>query len=558
MLQPRPLPAPASTPGSTGYPYPVPFSDLDRRSRPRRFLIALSAGALAVALVAAAAWHPSAAVAARDSVTIYVGGEPASLDPAVQSDAGSAQVVTQLFESLTAVDSAEHVQPALAASWETQNSGKRVVFHLRSGLSFSDGSPLTAADVVSSWMRVLAPAHPSQLASLLDSVTGARAYREGSGPASAVGIHAAGNAEVDVDLAAPADDFSAIVSSPTLAVVPPNLDTHPALLEPGTFVGSGAYVVSAISQTEITLASNSHYWAGRPAMATVHLITDLGSRSQIDEFEAGTIDYTPIAQQDGTWIAYDKTLGPSLRLEPSPSVEFYGFNTTKAPFSNVHVRRAFQLGIDWRRIAALQSNPLLVSATGMVPDGVPGHSTTDFGPRFDLATAKTELAAAGYANGAGFPKVTLVTIGRGLDGPIVRQLHDNLGIDISFQAEDWTAYNASLNGSPPDIWWMDWVADYPGANDFLGLLLGSGQPNNYGRWSNPDFDSAIARALSAGDAAATQQAFDQAQAVVLDQVPVIPVDYGAGYALAAKGLLGALPNSQGLVRYAGMAWAPGS
>jgi ABC-type oligopeptide transport system substrate-binding subunit len=557
MLQQRPSPVPVP-PGLTGYGYPISFSELDRRSRPRRFLIVFSAALLAVTLVGAAAWHPSTAAAAHNSVNIYIGGEPSSLDPAVQSDAGSAQVVTQLFESLTAVDSAEHVQPALAVSWETQNGGKRVVFHLRSGLSFSDGSPLTSADVVSSWMRVLAPAHPSQLASLLDSVSGARAYREGTGQASAVGIHASGDSEVDVDLAAPADDFPAIVSSPTLAVVPPNLDTRPSLLEPGTFVGSGAYVVSAITPTEITLASNSHYWAGKAAIATVHLITDLGGKSQIDEFEAGTLDYTPIQQQDGTWIAYDKTLGPSLRLEPSPSVEFYGFNTSKAPFSNVHVRRAFELGIDWRRIAALQSNPLLVSATGMVPDGVPGHSTTDFGPAFDLARAKTELAAAGYANGVGFPKVTLVTIGRSLDGPILRQLHDNLGIDISFQAEDWTAYNDSLNNDPPAMWWMDWVADYPGANDFLGLLLGSGQPNNYGRWSNADFDAAIARALSAGDATATQQAFDQAQAIVLDQVPVIPVDYGAGYALAANGLLGALPNSQGLVRYAGMAWAPGS
>ena len=72
---------------------------------------------------------------------------------------------------------------------------------------------------------------------------------------------------------------------------------------------------------------------------------------------------------DASWIAYDKTLGPSLRIEPSPSVEFYGFNTSKAPFSDVHVRRAFEMGIDWRRIVALQADPLMVPATGMVPAG---------------------------------------------------------------------------------------------------------------------------------------------------------------------------------------------
>jgi oligopeptide transport system substrate-binding protein len=105
------------------------------------------------------------------------------------------------------------------------------------------------------------------------------------------------------------------------------------------------------------------------------------------------------------------------------------------------------------------------------------------------------------------------------------------------------------------MWQMGWVADYPGANDFLGLLLGSGTTNNFGQWSSADFDSAVQGALAAADATAMQRSFDQAQAVVADQAPVIPVDYGAGYALAATGLLGASPNAQGLVRYAGLAWS---
>jgi ABC-type oligopeptide transport system substrate-binding subunit len=152
----------------------------------------------------------------------------------------------------------------------------------------------------------------------------------------------------------------------------------------------------------------------------------------------------------------------------------------------------------------------------------------------------------------------LVTGGSALDGAIIRQLHDNLGIDIGYQIEDWTSYNANLLSNPPAMWEMDWVADYPGANDFLGLLLGSGKTNNFGRWASTDFDSAIATALSTTDATAMQQAFDTAQSIVQDQAPVIPVDYGAGYSLAAKGLLGASPNGQGLIRYAGMAWAAGS
>jgi ABC-type transport system substrate-binding protein len=540
--------------------YPIRFADGSGRERLRRLLVAGSALLVVLALATVAAWHPLMSAASRDNVTVY-GPAATSLDPAIQSDAGSAQVVMQLFESLTSIDSSAQVRPALASSWDSANGGKQIVFHLRPGLKFSDGSPLKAGDVVNSWLRVLSPTHPSQLASLLDGVTGARAYRDGSGPKSAVGLRAANDTDVEVDMSSAASDFPAIVSSPTLAVVPSGLSSNPSLLRAGTFVGSGAYVMSAETDTETTLTANPNYWAGSPSITTVHILNDPGSNGIVDEFQQGNIDYTPVSGSDATWIAYDKTLGPSLRLEPSPSVEFYGFNTTRPPFNDVHVRRAFQLGIDWRRIVALEALPGLVSATGMVPIGVPGHGSTDFGPTFDLATAKSELSAAGFPGGAGFPSVTLITAGGDggqLEGAIIHQLHDNLGVDISFRIEDWTTYNAQLLTDPPAFWQMDWVADYPGANDFLGLLLGTGQPNDYGRWSNTDFDSAIAQALSATDSAATQQAFDQAQSIVKDQAPVIPVDYGSGYSLVAKGLLGALPNSQGLVRYAGMSWAAGS
>jgi len=140
----------------------------------------------------------------------------------------------------------------------------------------------------------------------------------------------------------------------------------------------------------------------------------------------------------------------------------------------------------------------------------------------------------------------------------VRQLHDNLGIDIGYETRDFASYNEELLTNPPAFWEMDWVADYPGANDFLGLLLGTGKTNNFGRWSSSDFDNDIDQALAAGDQASMQQALDGAQAVVLDQAPVIPVDYDGGYSLAKSNLLGAVTNGQGLMRYASLAWGSGS
>ena len=106
-------------------------------------------------------------------------GEPTTLDPAAQGDAGSAAITAQLFESLTAFDANLQVRPALAASWEFADGGRQVTFHLRPDLTFSDGSPLRPSDVVRSWLRLIDPAHPSPLASIALDIAGADAYLRG-------------------------------------------------------------------------------------------------------------------------------------------------------------------------------------------------------------------------------------------------------------------------------------------------------------------------------------------------------------------------------------------
>jgi ABC-type oligopeptide transport system substrate-binding subunit len=116
-------------------------------------------------------------------------------------------------------------------------------------------------------------------------------------------------------------------------------------------------------------------------------------------------------------------------------------------------------------------------------------------------------------------------------------------------------YFDRLEVEPPQMWFLSWVADYPGRNDFLGVLLGTGAANNYGRWSSPGFDAAIADAGAAPDAAAASAAFDRAEDVVQRDAPVIPVSYGTGWALSRTGLLGAAQNGMGIIRMAGLAWA---
>jgi ABC-type oligopeptide transport system substrate-binding subunit len=530
-----------------------------RRIRPSRRAAILGFVAL-VALAGMLPLAPGGRVQGADRETRIAMSAPATIDPAAAGDAGSAAVIAQLFEGLTAIDGSLAPRPALAASWAFKDGNRTVDFTLRDGLSFSDGAPISAEDVVRSWLRVLDPAAPSPLAALLYDVVGARAYATGASPdPTTVGLHANGRV-LEVQLTRPAGDFPAIAASPSLAVVPPGVVHGGVGLGAGAgFVASGAYVLSGQTSTELQLTANDHYWAGAPSLTRVTLVTDLGGKSPVDVFGAGTLDWTPVGPEDASWIGFDRTLGPQLRSSADLAVTYFGFDTRRAPFNDPRVRRAFAEAVDWRRVVRLADGSDALPATGMVPPGIPGRSDADFLPTFDPAAAKRLLADAGYADPAAFPVMTLVDAGTAYDAGILDQLHANLGITVRYESLDFTDFFTRLGSADgPRFWALGWVADYPSPYDFLGILLGGGQPNNYGGWTSAAFDDAIARAAASQDSSTVRAAYDQAEAIVRDEVPVVPAAYSTSYALSRTGLLGAQTNGLGILRIAGMAWAPGT
>ena len=511
---------------------------------------------LLIALVVGACGG-SAIRAADDSSVRIAMDPPTELDPARTGDAQSSALIAQLFETLTTFDESLELRPALAESWRIEDEGRRVVFQLRPELAFSDGSPLRATDVVRSWLRVLDPARPSPLVALLADVRGAIAYAEGEGTTDDVGLRADdGTRQVTVELERAASDFPAIAASPTLAVVPTTIGDAGALSAGRDFVASGGYRLVDEGATDMTLEANEHYWAGTPAIRRITLMTGLAGASPVETFESGDVDYVGISSADAAWIAYDRTLGPRLLTVPAMSTDFYGFDTTTPPFDDVRVRQAFGASVDWRRIARLAVEDPASVANSMVPGGIPDRTDRDMLPTHDPEAARALLADAGYRSGNGFPRVTLVTGGSPYDQAVVAELERELGITLDQETMDFDTYFDRLDTEPPQLWFLSWVADYPSRNDFLGVLLGSGSANNYGRWSSSEFDAAVADAGSTTDEAAVRAAFDRAESVVQRDVPVIPMSYGTGWALAKDGLIGTGQNGLGSMRFAGLAWAP--
>jgi ABC-type oligopeptide transport system substrate-binding subunit len=510
---------------------------------------------LTVALAVLAA-SPAAPVSAQGEVRARIaGGAPLTWDPAKAGETSSVGVIAQVFETLTAFDAQNRVQPALARSWSVSDDGRQIIFELRPDLRYSDGSPITAQDVVESWFRVLEPANPSPLVSILADVAGANEYLAGTASREEVGLRAEGSSVI-VDLRRPASFFLAVTGSPTLAVVPPAM--HGRLdgpVMPQALVVSGAYVPTAQTASGIVLEANPHYWAGEPALGAIEIVNDLGGVSPVTAFERGDIDYVRIGSYDASWIRYDPRLGPQLREVNDFTVHYYGFDTTVPPFDDARVRRAFGQAVDWQRMVSLAD---LKPATSMVPAGIPGRGDQDFRPAFDPDEARRWLAEAGYPDGAGFPEISLISNGYGFEVAVADQLESVLGIRVGVEFMDFSDYlGIRRTVNRPHFWNIAWSADYPHVHDFLGLLLETGSTSNEGEWSNADYDALIEQAAATDDPAEQETLYTQAQHILRHEVPVIPVENSGGWALSRDGLLGAAPSGVGYLRYAGLAWAEG-
>jgi ABC-type oligopeptide transport system substrate-binding subunit len=491
---------------------------------------------------------PAPPAQAKTTATI-AGSSPSSWDPARQGDAATASTLAQVYEGLTAFDEEARIQPALASSWSVEEDGRRIVFQLRPDLRFSDGSELTAEDVVASWLRLVEPGARSPLASLLEEVTGAMAYRRGEVGPEQVGLRAEGD-RVVVELDRPAAYFPAVTASVTLAVLPSDIgDAHDTPDLPNDFVGSGAYIPTRQGLTSVTLEANPHYWAGPPPLESIDLVTDLEGRSPVQAFEDGELDITAISSFDASWIRFDAELGPQLRNTVLFSVSYYGFDTTQPPFDDARVRQAFAQAVDWDRLVRLGSGEA-VPATSLVPTGIVGRSDVDVSPSHDPEAAQRALAEAGYPRGEGFPEVTAVNV----DDAVLTELEQVLGVTLRQEGMPFDQYFERLEEEPPQFWTLTWIADYPAPHDFLGLLARSGSSNNYSGWSDPEYDAALDAAARTADPEEQARLYLEAERILQAEAPLIPLAYGSDWSLSADGLAGANESGLGLVRFASLEW----
>ena len=436
------------------------------------------------------------ATPAADKVVFKIsnGAEPESLDPAKIQGVPEHRLYEALFEGLVIYDpkTADGI-PGLAESWTVSEDGMTYTFKLRKA-NWSDGTPITAKDVVYSWLRELAPETASPYAWFPAMfLEGAAEYNAGEADASAVGIKAIDDYTFEMKLIGPLPYVIGALGHYSFAVVPQHaIEKYgDAWVLPENFVGNGPYVLKEWTpQSRIVCEKNEAYWdKDNVKLDEVIFYASDDDNTNYNMYLAGEIDWLTGIAQDRLESAQMRT---DYQVAPQLSTYYYTIQTTKAPFDDARVRRALSYAIDRQTLVDQVTKGGQLACWGIVPEmaGYEGLGETRFDPEY----AQQLLAEAGYPNGVGFPTFALLYNTNDAHKQIAefvqRQWLENLNINCELENQEWATYLANRNAGNFDVARAGWVGDYQDPNTFLDMFI-TGAGMNGGKYSNETYDVLI-------------------------------------------------------------------
>jgi oligopeptide transport system substrate-binding protein len=344
-----------------------------------------------------------------------------------------------------------------------------------------------------------------------------------------VGAKAIDDRTLQVKLRSPTSYFLFLTGYyPLFAINPRCVETYgyPAWTKPENIVTNGAFKLQSRKVRERTrLVKNEKYWnAANVRLNTIDVLPVESQSTALNLYLSGQAEWIPYAPKTiiPTLLA-DKR--PDFNPEPEMTVEFYRINCTKPPLDNPLVRKALALAVDRRQIVEGVTRGGELPAESVVPPGLPGYQSPK-GPEFNLELARKLLAEAGYPDGKGLPKIEVLYNTKDENQSIAEliqsQWKQNLGIDVGLVNMEWNAYLAAQQNLQYQISRAGWIGDYLDPNTFLDMWT-SGNPNNQTGWSNKRYDELISQAAAQVDPVKRMETLREAEAIFLDELPVVPI-----------------------------------
>jgi oligopeptide transport system substrate-binding protein len=459
---------------------------------------------------------------------VNLGTEPPSLDWSLATDGVSFNVIANLMVGLTEFTKDLKPAPAIARSWEIADGGKRIMFHLRDDVLWSDGQKVRAQDFEYAWKRLLNPKTASEYAYILFDVVNAQEYHESKlADAGEVGVKALDDVRLEVKLRHPASYF---LSLTTFEVTFPQRQDiverfQSRWTDPEHIVTNGPFTLASWKhENEIQLRANPNYFLGKPVMDRITMFMVNEKTTAVAMYEQGQLDFIDnrsIPTLEKKRLAKQR----GFRNVPQLRGYYYGFATDRKPFDDPRVRKAFAMAIDretFPKILQGGEKP----ASSWIPPGMLAHNSK-IGVHFNPPEARRLLREAGYPDGKGLPRIVLA-YNTEEDHKLVAEAvqsmwQRNLSVVVSLDNQEWKVYLKKLQNDPPHVFRLGWGADYPDPDNFMKLFTAHSGNNNT-RWKNPRYDQLLELAARELDSKNRVKLYDEAQRILVESdLPIVPL-----------------------------------
>lgn len=500
--------------------------------------------------------------------TVQYGSNPETLDPALNSAIDGANTIITIFEPLLLINENNEVIGGQAESWETSEDGLTWTFTMRDGLKWSDGTDLNAKDFEYSFKRMVDPNTAAPYAEtclgMIDGFEEAAGFPDADGNPTAEPNPDALNVKASDDgktltivLSYPCSYFDKMAAFATMspvqqATVEANGDAW--CTSPDTFVSNGPYMITDWTPSErIVLTKNPNYVGGWDSSKivsdtiTLLLLEDSSaSYAAYNSGEAVLVKDVPTDEIPSLTKAED---GGDFYVDTILGTYYVSLNLQRDAFKDAKVRKALSLAIDRDYVANTIMQGTYSAADSIVGPGIVDESgyfhdngnapyiSADY--EANLAEAKKLLEEAGYPNGEGYPTIEYSTNDAGYHVPLAEYLQQawgDLGITLTINKMEWSSFTPARRAGEYDVARNGWVMDYNDPSNMLDLFC-SGNGNNDGKYSNPDFDAAI-DASRVADSAEHFAQLHKAEDILMEDMGCLPIAYYNDYWLQSPTLKG--------------------
>ncbi|WP_276355264.1 peptide ABC transporter substrate-binding protein [Cohnella caldifontis] len=483
--------------------------------------------------------------------------EPPTLDPSLLKDAQSIIVDYGLFEGLTRLSADGEPQPAVAEKWDISEDGKTYTFHLRKDMKWSNGDPVTAHDFEFAWKRTLAKDTASDYAYFLFYLENGEEYNAGNATADQVGVKALDDYTLEAKLTKATPYFISLVAHNSY--YPENQKVVEAkpdwASEADTIVTNGPFLLKKWEHnSNIVMEKNPNYYDKDKVHFTKVSVSLLEEDStiynlyQTDKIDwigaqAGSIpsDHIPQMLKDGT-----------AKVEPIAGTYYYEFNTTKKPFSNIKIRKAFSMAINRQAIIDNVTKGHQQPAFALVPPkiaGVDGKKFRELYPDNGFFTENVDEAKKLLAEGlqeeglSKMPEFTLLYNTNEGHKAIAEAIADmwrkNLGVQVKVTNQEWGTFLNTRSAQQYDVARAGWGADFNHAINFTYDLIHSKSGNNDGKYSNAQVDKLLDDSLNAASEKDRLDKIAQAEKIAMaDEMAELPIYYYTAVTTLKPGFTG--------------------